>query len=38
VWVLDEADFDRVVARQVDAMPGLQREAARRLGSLEPRM
>jgi CRP-like cAMP-binding protein len=34
VWVLDAEDFDRVVARQVDARPGLQREAARRLGNL----
>jgi CRP-like cAMP-binding protein len=35
VWVLDAADFDRVVARQVDARPRLQREAARRLEDLE---
>ena len=34
VWVLDAADFDCVVARQVDAGPRLQREAARRLGNL----
>ncbi len=33
VWVLDVADFDRVVARQVDARPRLEREAARRLGN-----
>jgi cAMP-dependent protein kinase regulator len=37
VWLLDAADFDRVVARQVDARPRLQREAARRLGSLRRR-
>jgi len=35
VWVLDAADFDRVVVRQVDARLRLQREAARRLGNLE---
>ena len=35
VWVLDAADFDRVVSRQVDARPRLQREAARRLDNLE---
>jgi CRP-like cAMP-binding protein len=34
VWALDAADFDRVVARQVDAVPRLQSEAARRLGNL----
>ncbi len=37
VWVLEAADFDRVVARQVDAGPSLQREADRRLGSLGPK-
>lgn len=35
VWVLEAADFDREVARQVDARPRLQREAARRLGNLK---
>jgi CRP-like cAMP-binding protein len=35
VWMLEAADFERVVARQVDAGPRLQREADRRLENLE---